>query len=141
MALMEGFVKAGAGGIQSSDISNVLSNASGIAGKLGGPLANMAGQARLLISMLGDWRAGRYRLPASTVSVLAFALLYVLMPFDLVPDFIPVAGLADDALVVTAALSMVGEDIRRYQGWLLRKRWQRRRARMRQQSKSQQQGV
>ncbi len=34
-------------------------------------------------------------------------LLYLIMPIDLVPDFIPVIGYADDAIIVAAALRSV----------------------------------
>lgn len=35
---------------------------------------------------------------------LAFLLVYLLSPIDLIPDFVPVLGYADDALVVAIAL-------------------------------------
>jgi uncharacterized membrane protein YkvA (DUF1232 family) len=34
-------------------------------------------------------------------------LLYLILPIDLVPDFIPVLGYADDAIFVAAALRAV----------------------------------
>ena len=34
-------------------------------------------------------------------------LLYLILPIDLVPDFIPVLGYADDAIIVAAALRSV----------------------------------
>jgi uncharacterized membrane protein YkvA (DUF1232 family) len=39
--------------------------------------------------------------------VLLGAGAYLALPFDLIPDFIPVAGQADDAVVVTLALRAV----------------------------------
>lgn len=34
-------------------------------------------------------------------------LLYVLSPLDLIPDFIPIIGYIDDAMVVAACLALV----------------------------------
>lgn len=45
--------------------------------------------------------------PRSRKLVLAAMLAYLVMPFDLVPDFIPVAGQLDDAVVVALALRSV----------------------------------
>jgi uncharacterized membrane protein YkvA (DUF1232 family) len=39
--------------------------------------------------------------------ILLGAGAYLALPFDLIPDFIPVAGQADDAIVVTLALRTV----------------------------------
>jgi len=119
MGMMEEFIKEKAGKLGASDFQKVTRNAGAIMGKLGGPLAKFAKQARLFVSMLGDYQSGQYRkVPAWTIGVAAFALLYILMPFDLVPDFIPVAGLVDDALVMATALSMVGQDLKDYENWL-----------------------
>lgn len=43
-------------------------------------------------------------LPAGVRVRLALLLAYLAMPFDLIPDFIPVLGYADDAIVVTIVL-------------------------------------
>lgn len=45
--------------------------------------------------------------PRSVRLILAAVLVYLLSPIDLVPDFVPVAGYADDALVVLLALRIV----------------------------------
>ncbi len=53
----------------------------------------------LLSRLLGDRRVPRRR-----KLLLAGLVGYLALPFDLVPDFIPVAGQLDDALVVAFAL-------------------------------------
>jgi len=45
---------------------------------------------------------------------------YLSMPFDLVPDFIPVAGQLDDAILVLVVLRTV---LRRNRGELLAEHW------------------
>ena len=58
--------------------------------------------AVLLKRLLTDPRVPRRARPALTVLV-----PYLALPFDLVPDFIPLLGQLDDALLVAAALSYV----------------------------------
>jgi uncharacterized membrane protein YkvA (DUF1232 family) len=43
-------------------------------------------------------------LPRGVRIRLGLLLAYLAMPFDLIPDFIPVLGYADDAIIVTAVL-------------------------------------
>ncbi len=43
--------------------------------------------------------------PQARVSMLA-ALTYLIMPLDLVPDFIPAAGFSDDLVALTAVISL-----------------------------------
>jgi len=55
--------------------------------------------ARLLKRLVGDRSVDR-----GVRIWLAVLLVYLLSPIDLVPDFIPVLGYADDALVIAIAL-------------------------------------
>jgi len=43
-------------------------------------------------------------LPRGVRIRLGLLIAYLAMPFDLIPDFIPVLGYADDAIIVTAVL-------------------------------------
>ncbi len=47
------------------------------------------------------------RTPAHVKAALIGALAYFVMPFDGVPDFLPMIGFADDAAMLAAALRLV----------------------------------
>jgi uncharacterized membrane protein YkvA (DUF1232 family) len=55
--------------------------------------------AVLMRRLLGD-----PRVPRRSRAALALLLGYLVLPFDLVPDFIPVAGQLDDALLLALTL-------------------------------------
>jgi uncharacterized membrane protein YkvA (DUF1232 family) len=60
------------------------------------------------------------RVPRRAKVVLVTLIAYLAMPFDLVPDFIPVAGQLDDAIVVALGLRLV---LRAGGPELLREHW------------------
>ena len=47
------------------------------------------------------------RVPRRAKIAVGLLVLYLVMPFDLVPDFIPVAGQLDDAVLVALAVSYI----------------------------------
>ena len=71
-----------------------------------------------VFSLLKDWMAGRYpAVPWTVIATLVGALLYVLSPLDVIPDFIPGFGYVDDAGVFAMALSFAGLDLAKYRAW------------------------
>jgi uncharacterized membrane protein YkvA (DUF1232 family) len=71
-----------------------------------------------LFSLLRDWYQGRYKdVPWLVISSIGGALLYVLSPIDLIPDFIPVIGYLDDAAVIAALVKYVRVDLADYRKW------------------------
>jgi uncharacterized membrane protein YkvA (DUF1232 family) len=50
---------------------------------------------------------GDARVPRSRKLLLGVMLGYLAMPFDLVPDFIPIAGQLDDAIIVAVVLRAI----------------------------------
>ncbi len=73
---------------------------------------------KTLLAMLLDLVAGRYRsVPLKTLAVLIFAVLYLVSPIDLVPDFIPFIGYLDDAFIFILAIDLVRDDLQAYRVW------------------------
>jgi uncharacterized membrane protein YkvA (DUF1232 family) len=69
----------------------------------------------LLLEMLGDYFGGTYKeIPWTTIAATAFAVVYVVNPVDLIPDFIPFAGYVDDIAVVALAVAAVEADLKKY---------------------------
>jgi len=72
----------------------------------------------LLARLLKAWKRGSYRgLSMRTIVSLAAALLYIVSPIDLLPDFIPGIGLIDDAAVLALLLHSLAQDLAAFRIW------------------------
>ena len=68
------------------------------------------------MGLVQDYVSGRYReVPWRVIATAAFAVLYFLNPFDLIPDFIPGIGFIDDATLISMAVAALREELRRYE--------------------------
>lgn len=73
---------------------------------------------RLSLELVRDYRAGRYRsIPSWAIAAVAFGLLYLIDPLELVPDVIPVVGYLDDVAVIALVLHLVKAELARYAAW------------------------
>lgn len=72
----------------------------------------------LLVAMLRAWVSGDYRnIATSSIVAIVAALLYFVVPFDLVPDFIAGIGLLDDAAVIAYVIGLVRDEIADFEKW------------------------
>jgi len=113
-------VKKEADRVTDQDVERVLAKSEEIRKRFetGGPLGKFVDDFKLLIAVVKDYRRGKYRkIPFWTVAAIVGALLYVLNPLDLIPDFLPLVGQIDDAAVVAACLLMVRQDLHKYKKW------------------------
>ena len=118
--LDETFVKEGAQNITEKDVEKVVSKSEEIKKKFGttGPLSRFIEDGQLLLSVVKDYWSGAYRqIPYGTIASIVFTLIYVLNPFDLVPDMLPLIGQIDDVAVMGACLLFVEQDLHKYKEW------------------------
>ncbi|WP_314413228.1 YkvA family protein [uncultured Streptococcus sp.] len=72
----------------------------------------------IMISLIKHYVEGKYTtVPYGTILAIMSALIYVLSPVDIIPDFIPFVGHLDDVAVMGLCLSMVKTDIEAYDEW------------------------
>lgn len=74
-------------------------------------LAKKAGSEIVYLALLLYYVLKSPDVPAEHKLVIIGALGYLICPVDLIPDFIPVAGYADDAAALSAAIKMVHDSI------------------------------
>ncbi|MCG8636419.1 MAG: DUF1232 domain-containing protein [Desulfobacterales bacterium] len=83
-----------------------------------GPFERFKGDAHALISMFRDYKDGLYdRIPWGSVALIAFTLLYIVNPMDIIPDIAPVIGFIDDAGMLGICLKSVDRDLTDYRCW------------------------
>ncbi len=56
-------------------------------------------------------------MPWWVIAAIVFTLLYVLNPFDLIPDAIPFLGQLDDVAVMIICLKMIDSEVQKYRKW------------------------
>ena len=69
-------------------------------------------QVGTLLRMLKAYINGEYRqIPWKSLLMIIGSLIYFMMPLDLIPDFIPVTGFADDIAIIFLVFNSINEDI------------------------------
>jgi len=73
---------------------------------------------KILFSIISDSIKGKYKIDKKTYLIIAGALMYVALPTDLIPDFIPGVGFIDDAFVIGATIKTIKDEIENYKRFL-----------------------
>lgn len=108
--------------VTDKDLQKVLAKEDKITQKVkgAGSLEEHLETVKLMFALIKAYWSGEYRqIPWFTIAAIVAALLYVLSPLDLIPDFIPVIGLMDDAMVLAACLKLVKKDLAQFEAWRL----------------------
>jgi uncharacterized membrane protein YkvA (DUF1232 family) len=113
-------IRQGQSQFTEKDLVKVLGKADEVKDKFksSGKLRHYLEEVKLLYSLIRDYINGRYKeIPWWMISSIGVALLYVLNPFDIIPDFIPFVGYVDDALIVGICINLIRKDLDKYRVW------------------------
>lgn len=77
------------------------------------------GDLRDLISMLHDYYHGEYKkVPAAVMIGTAAIVAYLVSPYDLIPDKVPILGFIDDAFIINIVIQLcIDKELNRYRAW------------------------
>lgn len=72
---------------------------------------------KLFIQLIKDWMSGAYvDLPKETIIMIIISLIYLVMPIDLIPDFL-IGGFIDDAMVIGYVVKKTSDELDLYKEW------------------------
>ncbi|WP_114570432.1 YkvA family protein [Exiguobacterium flavidum] len=83
-----------------------------------GALSTALSPITLFTEMIRAYQKGEYRqIERKTMLKVVGALIYLVSPIDLIPDFIFGFGLADDIAIITFVAKTVFEELSRFSDW------------------------
>ena len=81
-------------------------------------IAEEAKDLLLIIEIAKAYFNGTYRkIPVKSIVAIVGTLLYVFLPSDFIPDFLPAIGISDDIVAIGICLKLIGDDIDTYKAW------------------------
>lgn len=70
-----------------------------------------------MVQLIKDWIKGDYKdLSKNSIILIITALLYLVIPLDLIPDFLPM-GFIDDIAVIAFVLNKISGEVDKYRLW------------------------
>lgn len=72
----------------------------------------------LMLRLSKAWATGKYKdVSISSLLIVVGAILYLLDPLDVIPDFVPLLGLTDDASVFALAIGRIKSELNKFEDW------------------------
>ncbi len=83
-----------------------------------GPLTDAWDKIQLILSLFEDWLKGKYKtIPFRSIAMATVAIIYFVIPTDLIPDFILGLGYGDDIAVLAFVFKQINKDLEAYKIW------------------------
>ena len=84
----------------------------------GGPFKDLWDSLTTFLRLIRAYATGEYReVPWQSLTLIVAAVLYFVMPIDLIPDFLVGVGYVDDVAVVAWVMSAVSSDLDAFRQW------------------------
>lgn len=81
-------------------------------------LSKFLDKIQIMINMIGDYINGEYKdIPWKSLASIAGALIYLILPIDILPDIFPFIGLLDDAFIIGLCIKSFSDDLNNYTKW------------------------
>ncbi|MDP9957834.1 MULTISPECIES: YkvA family protein [Epilithonimonas] len=71
--------------------------------------------------MIKLYYKGEYKMKFTDILLPALALIYVISPIDIIPDFVPVVGALDDLAILAFAIPLLMKEVDKFLLWESRK--------------------
>lgn len=116
----QSYVEQKSADINDKDLKRVINNQDKIEKKLqeNSTFERVFTDTKLFLGLVNDYYKGNYRkIPYKSLAAGVAALLYIINPVDIVPDFIPLVGYIDDAMVIGFCIKLVESDLEAYRHW------------------------
>ncbi len=108
--------------INRNDIREIISGESRVKSKSSKldlkKFSKFINQIKLAMSLIKDFKDKRYTdVPWRSIAMISAAILYFINPFDMVPDMLPLFGMADDAIFFATVFKSIQLDLEKYGDW------------------------
>lgn len=70
-----------------------------------------------LLEMLSEYSKGNFKLDEAAVGWIVATLAYLILPTDLIPDFLPGIGFTDDAAAFILAFRQLAQELEHFRRW------------------------
>lgn len=81
-------------------------------------LTDLSTKIQILIRMVKAHLSGEYTsFSTRTILLVTFALLYFVIPTDVIPDFLPILGFSDDISILYFVWKQIDGDLSKFQQW------------------------
>jgi uncharacterized membrane protein YkvA (DUF1232 family) len=115
------FIKEGIETVSETDFETVFDKKDQLFAKINHPDWKIYKQKVILMfQFLKDVKQKNYpETPWKTLAAMLFAVIYIINPLDLVPDFVPFIGYLDDLTVFGLIFKLINKDLESYEEWRL----------------------